>query len=138
MERRVLPAVKALIEVERTFLALKNRIGDDEFWNIPGGRVEFKESPTDALHREVREEVSLDITVHEPVGMYHFFFGDREQNHVVSTVFRCSRSNGTVDISSNPIEEPIIGYEWVTPETFVNRTVEPTLESVIRRYYGLS
>jgi 8-oxo-dGTP diphosphatase len=39
-------------------------------WTTPGGRVEFGESPLDALTREVLEECGLDVAVEELVGVY--------------------------------------------------------------------
>lgn len=137
MAKRPEPAVKALIEDDGKILALKNDLPDGVLWNIPGGRIEFGEKPVAALHREVREEVSIDITVHEPVGMYQFFFGPDGQNQVVATVFRCSRDGGDVDIMSNPDEQYISDYAWVTPEHVVEWNIEPSLETLIRRRYDL-
>jgi 8-oxo-dGTP diphosphatase len=39
-------------------------------WTTPGGRVEFGESPLDALKREALEEAGLDVVVDELVGVY--------------------------------------------------------------------
>lgn len=133
-----MPAVKALIEDDGDILALKNDLPDGVKWNLPGGRVEFGEAPEDALHREVQEEVSIDVTVHEPVGMFHFFFGPDDENQVVATVFRCSSAGGTVDIGSNPAEQYVADYAWASPEAFVERPVEPAIEDMIKRYYDLS
>ena len=36
-----------------------------EYWDIPGGMVEIGESPQEAVIRETKEEVNLDITVGE-------------------------------------------------------------------------
>jgi len=45
-------------------------------WTTPGGRVESGESPLDALTREVREEVSLDVEPGELLGVYAKPFKD--------------------------------------------------------------
>jgi len=39
-------------------------------WTTPGGRVEPRESPLDALKREVREETGLEVELGELLGVY--------------------------------------------------------------------
>lgn len=43
---------------------------DFDLWNLPGGGVEEGESPWEAVVREVREEVGLEVTVERLTGLY--------------------------------------------------------------------
>lgn len=44
---------------------------------LPGGHVDAKESPKDAVIREVKEEVGVDIRTREGAGSFHFSIGIR-------------------------------------------------------------
>ena len=88
MEKK-LPKViaSALIEKDNKILLVKEILeGGNEYWILPGGSVEFGESLTEAVKREIKEETNLDIeinnfldfkeSIHPKVG-YHtiiFFF----------------------------------------------------------------
>jgi 8-oxo-dGTP diphosphatase len=43
---------------------------DMDVWNLPGGRVDSGEMPTDALIREVQEESGLEVEIGRLVGVY--------------------------------------------------------------------
>lgn len=136
MAGRPVPAVKALIEREGKFLAVEMEAGEKgTLWTLPGGRVEQGESPEEALRREVMEEVSLEVDVHRPLGMFHFFFGEENENQVVLTVFRCTPAGGEVDIDSNPAEENITGYDWLERGEFMDLEAEDTLKELVSEHY---
>jgi len=43
---------------------------DIDIWNLPGGGVESRELPTEAVERETREETGLEVEVDHLVGVY--------------------------------------------------------------------
>lgn len=56
--------VLALIKQNDKFLfTLRHDPGSDyhDKWQIPGGGLEFAETPEEALHREVREELGVEV-----------------------------------------------------------------------------
>jgi mutator protein MutT len=108
-----LPAVKALINNNDRYLLLEQSTSNGSIWTLPGGKIEFGETPRAALQREVEEEVGFSITVGSPIDIYDFQY---DSVHVVATVFECSPENQNimVDTSSNPADETIIGHEWVS------------------------
>ncbi|MDI3340142.1 MAG: NUDIX domain-containing protein [Sphaerobacter sp.] len=42
---------------------LLHRAVDDDYWSLPGGRCEILETAAEALAREMREELAVDVTV---------------------------------------------------------------------------
>jgi 8-oxo-dGTP pyrophosphatase MutT (NUDIX family) len=47
--------------VLRSGLVLLAHTGDDEYWYLPGGRITLGESSGDALRREIREELGVEV-----------------------------------------------------------------------------
>ncbi len=45
-------------------------------WDCPGGFIDPEEHPTDALRRELLEELSIDATIGELVGIYMDRYGE--------------------------------------------------------------
>ncbi len=87
------------------------------YWTLPSGRIEPGESQTDALMREVREEIGLHI---EPL----------------TKVWECPTDDGewklhwwTAEVSPGELaldEQEVAEARWVTPEEFLE--LEPTFK----------
>ncbi|MFP4514734.1 MAG: NUDIX hydrolase [Parcubacteria group bacterium] len=112
---RVYPAVKAIIQRGERFLVIKQKISDMDTWDLPGGKVDYGESPYDTLVREVKEEVNLSVKILRPIGFFWFFRQDKGQ--VICTTFLCS-ADDEIDLTKNPTGENIIEYKWVTKDEF--------------------
>ncbi len=70
--------------------AAKNEVGT---WEIPGGAVEFGETFAQALKREVKEELAVDIEVGELVNICDHLIPDEHQ-HWVSPTYLCTITSG--------------------------------------------
>lgn len=56
--------VAAIIQKDGRFFATQRGYGDfKDWWEFPGGKMEVGETPEEALKREIREELSADISV---------------------------------------------------------------------------
>jgi len=47
---------------------------DKTYWNLPGGRVELREPSSEALIREMREELGITITIIQSLYIVEHFF----------------------------------------------------------------
>lgn len=58
--------VAAIIRKEDKIFATQRGYGDwKDWWEFPGGKMETGETPEEALKREIKEELSADISVDE-------------------------------------------------------------------------
>ena len=67
--RKSIEVVAAVLVRDGKFLATQRGYGEfKDFWEFPGGKMEPGESKKEALKREIREELDLEITVTGPRG----------------------------------------------------------------------
>ncbi|EKE11832.1 MAG: Mutator MutT related protein [uncultured bacterium] len=112
--KQVISAVKAIIIKNEKFLVIQHTLDDGTlFWDIPGGKIEFGESPYDALLRETEEETHLKIESMKPVGFW-WFFRKADGHQVVCTTFICEVQSKTLELLQ--VEEE---FKWVTKEEFL-------------------
>ena len=90
----LVPAAVACIRDEEGRILLLRRSDGENLWGFPGGAMEPNERAADAVVREVREEINLDVEPQALIGVYsapEFAFaypnGDRVQP--VTIFFEC-------------------------------------------------
>ena len=76
-----------LDDAEQAVLLLRQSYGDKR-WGLPGGAVEPGETILDALRRECREELGLDVAIGPLTGWY--YHGEFESQ---VGIFRCTVSD---------------------------------------------
>ena len=115
-------AVGGFIVDAKGLVLLVKRSSKDDFlpklWELPGGGVDFGESPQKALKREIFEEVGLDVAVGKPLAVDHYFMevsdinGKKQKIYRVEIIFSCMINNSQKVALSHEHEE----FKWVAKE----------------------
>ena len=106
-------------------------------WGLVGGGNEPGETMEQALRREIREEVGLEVTEIKPLifadGKYpkHFADGSRQEIYMIFLVFACRAANQVVRLNEE-FEE----YAWVDPADLAKYDLNPRTAETFH-YFGL-
>ncbi len=79
-------------------------------WECVTGRVDQGEGFEDAVHREVKEEIGLEVDIDFVVGTTHFYRGNEPEDELVGVVFFCSMEQ-PAEIALSAEHST---YRWVT------------------------
>jgi 8-oxo-dGTP diphosphatase len=90
---------------------------DSGKWTMPGGAMEWGESPTATAVRELEEETGLSATIGPVLGVFSRWFTARESvrgeaGHVIGIVFRAHDITGRVRVDFD--EGTTDGARWCT------------------------
>ncbi len=101
------PCVVAVI-VKRKKILLTRRAYEPfkDYWDFPGGFLECDEQPEDGLHREIAEELGIEIKVIKLLGIYPDSYGSNGDS-TLNLYYLCKKSNGML-ISKDEIAE----FNW--------------------------
>ena len=102
----------AIIKNDDGFLICQRKDGDSYggFWEFPGGKVEYGESPEECLVREIKEELDIGVGVDGLFDVSSYVYP--EGNHIVLVVYHCSIISG--EIKSNEHSQ----IRWIKPSEF--------------------
>ncbi len=115
-------AVKALIKKDNKYLFIQHDIAGKIFWDIPGGKIKYGETPYEAIDREVAEEVGLKVKNAKPSGVWWYTSYHEDESWVICHTFECELDGGEIDLESNPAsDENIIKYKWISAKEFVEK-----------------
>ena len=68
MKRELYVVAGAIIKDNKVFAAQRGNHGETAFkWEFPGGKIEAGETPEEALRRELKEELKIDVEVFEKI-----------------------------------------------------------------------
>jgi 8-oxo-dGTP diphosphatase len=102
----VIVAAGVLIESGRVLLTQRKKGSHlAGAWEFPGGKVEPGEDPRDALVRELREEIGVEVTVGDPVEVTFHAYPEKS---VLLLFFAVARCDGSPD--PQPID--VAAVQW--------------------------
>lgn len=78
-------------------------------WDIPGGFIEVGETPDQALHREIMEELGLKIQKHQFMGFYPDAYG-MDSIYTLNIAYVCQLEDRPI-LRSNEIDE-VQWFDW--------------------------
>lgn len=117
---------------DRIFLGKRSKSVDlnPGRWESSGGKVEFGETLTECLQREIREEHGVEIAVGEMIGIVEYIVPDKNQ-HWVGPAYVCKITSGTPRIME-PDKCEQIG--WFTLEEALQLPLTPFAERDLENY----
>ena len=127
---RTIRVVAAVVERDGHYLITQRRPGAvlPLLWEFPGGRVEETETDADALRREVKHRLGVDI---EPGQLISFVSHPYERYVVDLYLYQCRLTGGT------PRELNVNAYRWVTSAEFDQYPFTPADELSMNKLLGL-
>lgn len=111
-ETLIMPCACLLIEDGYGNLLLQQR-ADDGKWSHHGGAIEIDESVDDALRREVKEELNLELDELSLFGIYsgaayHHTYPNGDETSCIDIVYLCSKFHGEIKLQ----EDEVLQIKW--------------------------
>ena len=85
-------------------------------WEFPGGKIETNETKENAIKREIKEELTIDIKVDEYFGEKVFSYPEKDINLIA---LKCSQINENIELIEHE------DYKWVTSSELENFEFAP-------------
>jgi len=126
MARRQLLVVAALVEQEGRVLVAQRRADQSQplVWEFPGGKVEPGESPSQALVREIQEELACSIEVGAVVEVVFFAY---DAFDLIMPVYRATIRAGV------PLARQVAAVAWVARAELASLAFTPADIPLARR-----
>ena len=128
MSRSIKVAAAILIEGERFFATQRGYGNWKDWWEFPGGKIEPGETPEEALVREIREELSADISVGEYLTTVEY---DYPEFHLSMACYWCSIKEGRLILLEHeaarwlPLND-LRQVNWLPADILVIEKIEET------------
>jgi ADP-ribose pyrophosphatase YjhB (NUDIX family) len=122
---------------DRILLCRHEKPGRGDYWLLPGGGVNSGESLTDALHRELREEVGIvdELPVEGPVAIVDSISPQRAfaAKHVVHIIFAGDLSGRSLEAATSQ-DAAVRGHRLFDRGEIDDVVLHPPIQRFLRRW----
>jgi 8-oxo-dGTP diphosphatase len=110
-KQHVVTSVVAVVvdEAERVVLTRRAVPPFEGLWVMPGGKIDLGEPILGAVHREVREEIGIAVSVGGLVDVFEHLTPGPDNDHFVILYYRCTPLDA--ELQPNPAE--VAEARWV-------------------------
>lgn len=127
----------ALFSAEGKLLLVQRRAVSAEpgEWELPGGVLEFGESPELGLVRSFSEVTGIEISVDRPLGAWSSIRNDSPQReHAVHINYTVRHSSAILGVETD--QETFAAFGWVAQAEALSRVDSPSIKSVVERAFA--
>ena len=129
-KRELFVVAGAIVKDGKVFSAQRGNKGKTAFkWEFPGGKIDPGETPEQALHRELIEELSINVDVHELITS---IVDEYEDVILHIDTYRCTLVSGSPTLSEH------INMAWSNKEELdklaFSPADKPTLDKIKKLY----
>lgn len=127
MEKRIVDVACAILERDGTFLLAQRPAGKPraEQWEFPGGKLNRLETEKEALLREIKEELGIEIGIGQRLTASLHLYEDIIINLIP---YLCTIAGG----EPRPAEHARI--DWVTPDSVSGYDLAPADRAILKEY----
>lgn len=108
-------------------LLVRHKKGNQKYWVLPGGRLEYGETFEECAVRELKEETGLDVEVERFLFLSEAIAPDRSR-HIVNIFIKARVIGGTMKLGDEPV---LAGVDFVPLEELARITLFPPVSDEI-------